>query len=135
MSLVEWVSLFCQQNPKYSVRLVVWGWVARFWDQRQVGIVSRILNHSQQYVPLTAFFFRSVEPARTQTQPRHLSAVAARIIFLGWAGFEKFDFFSGCGVWNSLASSGYWLLFLEPTNYFDGQFLPTMCIFTFFAPI
>lgn len=75
------------------------------------------------------------------SKPRsHFRAAAARIIFLGWAGFEELDFFfSSYGAWNSLASSHYWLLFVEPASYFNSWFISIMGIFTsfffFFFPL
>lgn len=93
---------------------------------------SRLSQSGHRHVHLIALFFRSVEPAREPRPMSRLRAVAARMSFLGQASFEEFEFFSGYAAWNSLASSSYWLLFVEPANYFDGRFLPTMYIFTFF---
>lgn len=93
-----------------------------------------LAQSGHRHVPLIAPFFRSVEPSREPKPSSHLRAVAARISFLGLAGFEEFEFFSGYGVWNSLASSSYRLLFVESAILMVDFYQPCVFLLFFFSP-
>lgn len=78
-------------------------WLKWCWEVLYSEFFSNKSVH--RHIPLTAPFFRFVEPVKEPKPGSYLRAVAARISFLGWVGFGEFE-----GFFQAMESERSWRL-------------------------